>query len=168
MIVLIGDHGEKLGEKEYGETSGHGLITTPELQNVVCIFIKPKDEGLKINKNFGSQADILPTIMDYLKLEPSVERYEQGKSLFSNDLATRPVYLTSMQSYALVEDGYFFEFRDKNSPNFRITKLKFSEEYLKPYYEIIPNWPDHKDIFYKYQRVKKFFKLQEEFLNTLK
>ena len=139
LIVMVGDHGEKLREKDNDYTTGHGLNTTPQLQNVVCIFIKPQNDGLKINKNFGSQIDITPTILDYLKIEPSVERYEQGQSLYRKDLLSRPIYLSSMESYAIIEDGYFFEFRDKNSPNFRVTKLNFSEEELKPTYEQLPN-----------------------------
>ena len=148
--------------------TGHGLNTTPQLQNVVCIFIKPDSDGLKINKNFGSQIDIFPTILDYLKLEPSIERYEQGQSLDRNDLASRPIYLSSMKSYALVENGYFFEFRDKNSPNFKVTKLDFSDSDLKPTYQTLSNWPDHNEIYEKYKRVKKFFTIQKEFLNQIK
>ena len=166
LIVMIGDHGEKLKEKDFNYTTGHGLNTTPDLQNVACIFIMPESEGIKINNNFGSQADILPTVMDYLNLSPSVERYEQGESLYKEK--NRPIYLSSFKSYALIEDGYFFEFRDKNSPNFRVTKLNFSNEILKPTYEKLSNWPNHKEIFEKYNRVKTFFKLQEEFLNQLK
>ena len=167
IIIMVGDHGEKLGEKDNNETAGHGLLTTPQLQNVVCIMIKPDNEGFKINNNIGSQIDITPTILDYLNITPSVERYEQGRSLYSNDLASRPIYLSSIQSYALIDDGYFFEFRDKNSPNFRVTKLNFSNNDFKPYYESLANWPDHKDIYQKYQRVKKFFELQKELLNQL-
>lgn len=168
LIVMVGDHGEKLGEKEYNGSISHGLNTTSELQNVVCIFIKPENNGLEINKNYGSQIDILPTILDYLKIEPSVERYEQGMSLYRNDLASRPIYLSSMKSYAIIEDGYFFEFRDKNSPNFIVTKLGFSDDELKPTYEKLQNWKDHKEIYDKHQRVKKFFELQKYFLNQLK
>ena len=168
LIVMIGDHGEKLAEKDNEYATGHGLNTTPLLQNVACIFIKPKEEGLKINKHFGSQIDIFPTIMDYLKINSSVKRYEQGESLYSTDLATRPIYLSSIQSYALIENGYFFEFRDKNSPNVRITKLTFSDEDLKPKYESVLNWNDHKEIYEKHQKVKKFFVIQKEFMDQLK
>lgn len=168
LIVLVGDHGEMLGEKDNGGLTSHGLYTTPLLQNVTCIFIKPEIKGLEVNPNIGSQIDILPTILDYLKLKPLVERYEQGISLYSTNLASRPIYLSSVESYAVVEDGYFFEFHDKNSPNFKITKLSYSNEDYMPKYEYIPNWPSHKEIFEKHQRVKKFFKLQEEFLNQLK
>ena len=166
LIVMVGDHGEMLGEQYNFGITGHGLFTTPQLQNVVCIFIKPENTGLEINQNIGSQIDILPTILDYLKLEPSVDRYEQGKSLYSTDLASRPIYLSSVESYAVIEDGYFFEFHDKNSPNFKITKLSYSNEDYMPRYEYIPNWPNHNEIFEKYQRVKKFYKLQEEFMNN--
>ena len=167
LIVMVGDHGEMLGEKDNLELKGHGLFTTPQIQNVVCIMIKPEEEGLKINKNVGSQIDITPTILDCLNIEPSVERYSQGVSLYSDNIASRPVFLSSMRSYALVENGYFFEFRDKNSPNFKVTKLTFSEEDYKPHYETLSNWHSHKEIFEKYQKAKLFFRLQEDFLNRL-
>ena len=163
---MVGDHGEMLGEKDNGGLTSHGLYTTPLLQNVTCIFIKPENKGLEINPNIGSQIDILPTILDYLKLKPSVERCEQGTSLYSTDLASRPIYLSSVESYVVIEDGYFFEFHDKNSPNFKITKLSYSKEDYMPRYEYIPNWANHNEIFEKYQRVKKFYKLQEEFMNN--
>ena len=166
LIILIGDHGEKLKEEEFDYTTGHGLNTTPSLQNVACIFIKPQNEGLKINNNYGSQIDILPTVLDYLKITPSVERYEQGESLYKEK--TRPIFLSSIKSYAIIENGYFFEFRNKNKPNFRVTKLGISKDNLKPTYENLSNWPNHEEIYEKYQRVKKFFELQEEFLNQLK
>ena len=168
LIVMVGDHGEMLEEEENNNLAGHGLYTTAKLQNVACIFIKPEANGLRINGNIGSQIDIAPTVMDYLGIESSVERYEQGVSLYSKELTARPIYLSSIESYALVENGYFFEFRDKNSPNVRITRLSFSNDDLKASYENIKNWSNHKEIYEKYSRVKKFFKLQEEFLNQLK
>ena len=167
LIVMVGDHGEMLGEKHNQGLISHGSYTTAMLQNVVCIFIKPDEEGLKVNKNPGSQIDITPTIMDYLNLKPSVARYEQGKSLYSNSIATRPVYLSSSLSYALISDGYFFEFRDKNSPNAIIKKLIFSEKNKKAEYEPINSWKNHEDLYEKYKRTERFFKLQKMFLKQL-
>ncbi len=168
LIVMVGDHGEMLGEKDNQELTSHGLYTNARLQNIVCIMIKPQSDGLEINKNYGSQIDITPTILDYLKIKPSVNRYEQGESLYSSDLASRTIYLSSVESYALIEDGYFFEFRNKLAPNVRITKLSFSDEDLKPKYEWVSNWDNHKEIYEKYNKVKRFYRLQEEFLNQLK
>ena len=88
--------------------------------------------------------------------------------IFAVDLASRTIYLSSVESYALVEKGYFFEFRNKLAPNVRITKLSFSDEDLKPKYEWVSNWNNHKEIYEKYHMVKRFFTLQEEFLNHLK
>ena len=168
LIVMVGDHGEMLGEKDNQKLTSHGLYTNAWLQNVVCIMIKPQADGLQIIKNYGSQIDITPTILDYLKIKPSVDRYEQGESLYSSDLASRTIYLSSVESYGLVENGYFFEFRNKLVPNVRITKLSFSDEDLKPKYEPVSNWSNHKEIYDNYCKVKKFFKLQEDFLNQLK
>lgn len=168
LIVMVGDHGEMLEEDDNNALAGHGLYSTANLQNVACIFIKPEAKGLEVNSNIGSQIDIAPTVMDYLGIEPSVERYEQGISLYSSGTASRPIYLSSIESYALVEDGYFFEFRDKNSPKAKITKLSFSDKDLTIKNESIYNWEDHKDIYKKYEKVKLFYKIQEEFLKQLK
>ena len=73
-----------------------------------------------------------------------------------------------MKSLGLIENGYFFEFRNKNSQNYKVTKLEFSEDELKPTYITISNWADHKSIDEKFQRVKKYYLLQEEFLNQIK
>lgn len=168
LIVMVGDHGEMLGEQYNFGIAGHGLFTTPQLQNVVCIFIKPEQTGLKVNLNIGSQIDILPTILDYLKIEPSISRYEQGESLYSKELASRPIYLSSVNSYALVENGYFIEFPEKSSSNHKITKLMFSQEDYKAKYEYVDKLYNNEEILEKYKRVKNFYKLQEEFLNQLK
>lgn len=162
LIVMVGDHGEMLGERDnYGLTS-HLLYTTPQIQNVPCIFIKPTNSGFKINNNYGSQIDVMPTVFDFIKLKPSIERYEQGESLYSENLASRSIYLTSAQSYALVEDGYFYEFRDKNNSYAKVTQLFISEDFNQRYKTVFEG--TNEDIVNKYNRTKRFFKLQEKFL----
>ena len=165
MIVMVGDHGEMLEESDNKYLSGHGQFVSPYITNVACVVIKPDQKGLTINKNIGSQIDITPTILDYLDLKPSVKRYGQGQSLLTNNMASRTVYLSSIMSYALIEDGYFFEFPDKNQPNIMIKEILLSKN-NKAEYKTIYKWPEE-DIINKYKRAKKFFRLQEQLLNFL-
>jgi NMD protein affecting ribosome stability and mRNA decay len=119
-------------------------------------------QNSKFCSNCGSQIDVMPTILDYINLRPSVERYEEGKSLYSDDLASRSIYLSSVQSYALVENGYFYEFRDKNNSFAKVTQLSISQDFDQRYETVFEG--TNEDIVEKYNRTKRFFKLQEKFL----
>lgn len=165
-IVMVGDHGEMLEEPDNNHLKGHGIFVSPQLTNVPCIIIRPDNNGLKINKNIGSQIDITPTILDCLDLNPSIKRFGQGKSLCSNNIASRTIYLSSMLGYALIEDGFYFEFPDKNRADlFSIRKLSISE-IGKPKFEKISNWSKD-EIDEKFHRTKKFFELQQQLLSNL-
>lgn len=169
IIVMVGDHGEMLGEKDNNGLTSHVLYTTPQIQNVPFIMIKPEnnDNGFKVNINYGSQIDVMPTILDYINLKASVSRFEQGESLYSDNLFNRSIYLASSESYALVEKGYFYEFRDKNNPYAKVTKISLDNKSYKPDFEIVFEGVND-DIKIKHDKTKKFFKLQEDFFNQLK
>ena len=165
IIFMVGDHGEGLGEPDNYYQNGHGIHITPQLTAVTSILIKPTSEGLKVNKSVCSQVDVLPTIMNYLELEPAIKRFAQGNSLFRPVNAQRPVYLASMSDYALVENGYYFEFPGKENYNTKIYKLGLTNDF-KPEFQQITSW-DEKDIQAKLEKIRKFYKLQQQLLNKL-
>jgi hypothetical protein len=106
LVVITDDHGESLGNK--GETIGHGWTITPELANVPLIILDPAKPGYQVNHTFGSEVDLLPTILDLLRLPvPSGQLY-QGQSLYA---AARPsdraIYVNSYQQYGVLVGNQF-------------------------------------------------------------
>jgi len=76
IVIILGDHGEQF--YEHGHTSHHGVYE--ELIHIpLTISIPGAPAKGKIIDSLVSQVDILPTILDYLKL--SVPNECQGKSL---------------------------------------------------------------------------------------
>jgi len=71
LIIFLADHGELLGE--YGGIVGHSNISTPEIIYVPCVFIHPSlKKGTTLEeKGVISHVDILPTIIDLLKIKTS-------------------------------------------------------------------------------------------------
>lgn len=163
FIIFVADHGEMLEEKDNFGLLGHGLYCQSKLTNCPCIVIHPESKGLIINKKFGSQIDVVPTILDYLKIKSSVKRYEFGESLINNLEHNRPIYLASSKSYALVEDGYYYYFIDKKSPKCSIEEVGLDQNFKATFNKI--NTYDEEKILEKYDRINKYFKLQEEFLS---
>lgn len=166
IFFIVADHGEMLGEKDNAGLFGHGLYLTSKLANCPFIILYPEAKGLKINKKFGSQIDVLPTILDCLKLKPTVKRYEIGESLFLNQDSSRPIYLSSLKSYALVENGYYYFFIDKDSPECAVEKISMDKNYKAVFEE--SELKDNELIMEKYNRIKKYFELQTDFINSLK
>ena len=161
IIFFVADHGEMLGEKDNFGLFGHGLYAQSKLTNCPCIIVYPEANGLKVNKKLGSQIDVLPTILDCLKIKPSVKRYEFGESLVSNLDNNRPVYLSSAKSYAIVEDGYYYYYLDKEYPQCIIEKIDIDENHKAVFKRT--DIQDKKAVLEKYNRLKKYFELQEEF-----
>lgn len=75
IILLVGDHGESLGE--HGEDR-HGILLYNSTLRVPFILHFPEQNHFVINHNV-SLVDLLPTLLDYLKLP--VPKYIEGKSL---------------------------------------------------------------------------------------
>ncbi|MHC4478306.1 MAG: sulfatase [Planctomycetota bacterium] len=76
IVVVLGDHGEQF--YEHGNTSHHGLFE--ELIHVpMAMSIPDEGEKGKVIDSLVSQRDILPTILDYLKIPTPAQC--QGKSL---------------------------------------------------------------------------------------
>ncbi len=165
IVFFIADHGEMLGEKDNFNLFGHGLYAQSNLTNCPCIIVYPKAKGLKINRKVGSQIDAYPTFLDCLGLESSVKRFEFGESLIRNEDNNRPVYLSSAKSYALVEDGYYYYFKDKNLSECIVEKISIDENNKATFERIEYN--NEEMILEKYNRIKKYFKLQTVFINSL-
>ncbi len=162
IFALVADHGEMLGEPENKWLRGHGPYTSPELTAIPFIIISQDIHGLKIYEKFGSQIDVLPTLLDKLKISPSTRHFGFGESLFS-DFASRPIYLSSIHSMALVENGYYFDFRDKKSPNVIISKVSMASD-SRPIFIPVNVWSP-KDIQEKFTKANRFFELNNQLMN---
>ncbi|MBQ2591645.1 MAG: sulfatase-like hydrolase/transferase [Candidatus Riflebacteria bacterium] len=164
ILFFVADHGEMLGEKDNFGLFGHGLYAQSRLTNCPFIILYPDAKGFKVNKKFGSQIDVLPTMLDCLDIKPSVKRFEFGESLIRNTDNNRPIYLTSVKSYALVENGYYYYFIDKAYPQCLVEKIELDQNYKAVFKRIeIKENKDKKAIIEKYNRIKKYYELQEEF-----
>lgn len=161
IIAFVADHGEMLEEKENRGMKGHGTLATAHLTNVPFIIINPQKSEPIINHNYGSQIDVFPTLLAKLELNHSINSFGQGSSLLS-DVASKPIYLSSMNSIALVENGYYFDFVNKNSPNANISKLSLDSNY-KVKFQKITSW-EGKDLYEKFTRTKKYFELNKQIM----
>ena len=163
IIFFVADHGEMLGEKDNFGLYGHGSYAQSKLTNCPYIIIYPDKKGFKVNKKTSSQIDVLPTILDCLNIKPSVKRFEFGESLINNMDNNRPIYLSSSKSYGLVEDGYYYYFIDKNSPECIVEKMDIDNNFKATFEKI--ETVDEDKILEKYNRIKKYFELQEAFIS---
>ncbi len=76
IIIILGDHGEEF--YEHGHTSHHGLYD--ELTHIPLVMAIPGSKiQSKIIDSLVTQVDILPTVLDYLKIPMSTVCH--GKSL---------------------------------------------------------------------------------------
>jgi arylsulfatase A-like enzyme len=106
LVVITDDHGEMLGAN--GGPIGHGWVITPELANAPLIIIDPQNPGYHVNYTLGSQIDLLPTLLDLLKIPvPSKQLYE-GRSLYGPEAGDhRLVYLNSYEQYGVIAHNHF-------------------------------------------------------------
>jgi arylsulfatase A-like enzyme len=107
LVVVTADHGEMLGED--GGPIGHGWAIRPELTNVPLIIIDPANSSYKINYTFGSQVDLLPTLLDVLGVQiPSDQLYE-GCSLYKKTTESdRVIYLNSYAEFGIIRGNRFY------------------------------------------------------------
>ena len=113
LVVITDDHGEMVGED--GSLLGHGWYVEPWLSNIPLIIMNPKSgrQG-SLNPVLGSQVDLLPTVLDLLRIPlPPGELYE-GLSLYSPQARQeRKVYINSYGQRAIIQgDRYFLEDRN--------------------------------------------------------
>jgi hypothetical protein len=103
LVIITNDHGEMLGAN--GGPIGHGWAITPELVNTPLIIMDPERTGARVNYAFGSQIDLLPTILDRLHIAIPEGQLYQGQSLDQPPAGRQPwIYLNSYQEYALLID----------------------------------------------------------------
>lgn len=101
LVVITNDHGEMLGGED--NWIGHGWRITPELANTPLIVMDPDRRGFQINHTIGTQVDLLPTILDRLRIPlPSDQLYE-GLSLDAGPARDgRRGYLNSYKQFAVI------------------------------------------------------------------
>ncbi len=101
LVIITDDHGEMTGEN--GGPIGHGWVVTPELANAPLIIMDPGKSGYRTNYTVGSQVDLLPTILDLLKLPIPANQLYQGRTLYgSRDDENRMAYLNSYEQYGVI------------------------------------------------------------------
>jgi len=101
LVVITSDHGEMLGEN--GGPMGHGWRVTPQLANVPLIIMDPARKGYQTNPTIGSSVDLLPTVLDLLKISvPPGELYQGGSLYSSPPIEGRSIYLSSYDGFAVI------------------------------------------------------------------
>ncbi|WP_222920217.1 sulfatase-like hydrolase/transferase [Natrinema sp. SYSU A 869] len=71
LVIYTSDHGELLGE---GGELGHSSPMRPELVYVPTAFFHPELPATTVNDAAFHHADLLPTILDVLGVEPTMEQ----------------------------------------------------------------------------------------------
>ena len=105
LVVITNDHGEMLGAN--GGPIGHGWAITPELVNTPLIIMDPEKEGYHVNYTFGSQIDLLPTLVRRLHIPLPTDQVYEGHSLDQVQEGSQPwTYLNSYQQYGVLTDRH--------------------------------------------------------------
>jgi phosphoglycerol transferase MdoB-like AlkP superfamily enzyme len=106
LVVITDDHGEMLGAN--GGPIGHGWAITPELANAPLIIMDPQNPGYHLNYTLGSQIDLLPTLLDRLRISLSPGQLYEGRSLYSPEAGDRRVvYMNSYGQYGVIAHNHF-------------------------------------------------------------
>jgi hypothetical protein len=101
LVVITDDHGEMTGEN--GSAIGHGWVLTPELANAPLIIMDPEKAGYRVNYRVGSQVDLLPTILDVLRIPLPAGQLYQGRSLYRAEAGNGALaYLNSYDQYGIM------------------------------------------------------------------
>lgn len=73
LVIFTSDHGELIGEKEYGHIYGHGSPVVPELVRTPLVFIGAGlPTGVRCSRLL-SQTSVAPTALGALGIEPSTK-----------------------------------------------------------------------------------------------
>jgi arylsulfatase A-like enzyme len=106
LVVITNDHGERTGEG--GGPIGHGWALTPELANTPLIIIDPQKPGYHLNYTLGSQIDLLPTLLDLLRISVPSDQLYEGRSLYGPGAEDqRLVYLNTYEQYGVLAHNRF-------------------------------------------------------------
>ncbi len=101
LVIITDDHGEMTGD--HGGPIGHGWVVTPELANAPLIIMDPEKTGYRLNYTAGSQVDLLPTILDLLRIPLPAGQLYQGRSLYGPQRDdNRIAYLNSYEDYGIL------------------------------------------------------------------
>jgi len=114
-IVITGDHGEEFWEKG---SFGHGTAFHEEQVRVAFLMRLPGARPTRYE--YGSHADVMPTLFDFMGLETPSGPFMTGKSLLGYDAALDAAVvgegLTGDQAglwYAVMTEAQKVVFRDK-------------------------------------------------------
>jgi hypothetical protein len=106
LVVITDDHGEMLGAND--GPIGHGWVITPELANAPLIIMDPQNPGYHLNYTLGSQIDLLPTLLELLKIPVPASQLYEGRSLYGPETGDyRLVYLNSYEQYGVITRNHF-------------------------------------------------------------
>ncbi len=106
LVIITNDHGEWTGED--GGAIGHGWYLTPELANTPLIVMDPQRPGYRLNYTIGSQIDVLPTVLDILKVPLPPNQLYEGRSLYAAlEGDTRLVYSDTYDEYGIIAGNRF-------------------------------------------------------------
>jgi lipoteichoic acid synthase len=93
LVVVVGDHGEAFGR--HGQTT-HASMIYEENVHIPCLFINPALHGER-NDNIGGLADLAPTILGMLGLQPA--KAWQGQNLFALSKARKTYFFCPWSDY---------------------------------------------------------------------
>jgi phosphoglycerol transferase MdoB-like AlkP superfamily enzyme len=110
ILAFIGDHGEMVGEEEYGRRVGHGTSLNPMLTNVPFIIVHPDEKSAGINHTPGSMPDIGATLLRLINCPPLPTVFSQGSDLRDPLRQPGPIYLSSLTQRAMIENGNYYQF----------------------------------------------------------
>jgi len=133
-VVITGDHGEEFWEKG---SFGHGTSFHEEQTRVVFLMRLP---GARLTRyTYGSHADVMPTLFDFMGVEGGQGPFMTGKSLLRYDVALDAAVVGEGLSgdqpglwYAVISAGQKVVFRDKEP--FEIREVRSETD------EPIPNY----------------------------
>lgn len=108
IVVIMGDHGESLGENQY---FGHGATTVSWILTNTPVFYRIPGKGHQILDKIGTQYDIFPTIFNAIGLETDSEynSLNLGNDIFSK-ISTDSCFLSAQPnfySYQVVDFALF-------------------------------------------------------------
>lgn len=165
IIAFVGDHGTLLGKPEQKGQTGHGFNIYPELINIPFIIVHPEAKGLKINSNFGSQADIMPTLLNLIGWKGKPKSFIQGDDLRAKNAPAKPIYFSALSSQrGIMQNGHYFVFHQRESADAHIYKIGL--EGTRPIFKQLTQW-DPQDLWNRHRRTYRFFELQNNLLDHM-
>lgn len=161
LVVIVGDHGTMLGENGL---HGHGWNLEPSLVNVPLIIIRPEATGFAKNYRPGCHADVQPSVLALAGIDDTSPSFVQGKNLFTPEMASRSIFISSLEHRAIIEDNHYFHFPIKNSADAMVYELCSDND--TAVIKQLTAW-SAEDLWAKYRRTTQFLELQKQFLSNI-